>query len=131
MESNGKRVTRDGEEVDYATGPVVWGEPGTNGQHAFYQLIASGNATDPGGFPRTGRQPQSHRQSSRNPSVEFLAQTEALMRGKTEAEARQELQGAGHEGGAARASTAAQSVSREPADQFCSDKLTPRTLGAR
>merc|ERR1712136_581644 len=50
MESNGKYVTRDGSQVDYSTGPVVWGEPGTNGQHAFYQLIHQGTRLVPADF---------------------------------------------------------------------------------
>jgi glucose-6-phosphate isomerase len=50
MESNGKAVTRDGRPVDYATGPVIWGEPGTNGQHAFYQLIHQGTQLIPADF---------------------------------------------------------------------------------
>ncbi|HDQ41599.1 MAG TPA: glucose-6-phosphate isomerase [Desulfonatronum sp.] len=95
MESNGKRVDRDGQTVDYSTGPVLWGEPGTNGQHAFYQLIHQGTKLIPADFLAPAR--------SHNPLGEhhamllsnFFAQTEALMRGKTEDEARQELEAAG------------------------------------
>jgi glucose-6-phosphate isomerase len=91
MESNGKYVTRDGARVDYATGPVLFGEPGTNGQHSFYQLIHQSTRLVPCDFIAAA--------SSHNPIGEhhpiflsnFFAQTEALMKGKTEAEARAEL----------------------------------------
>lgn len=93
MESDGKRVNRDGEVVDYSTGPVIWGEPGTNGQHAFYQLIHQGTKLVPADFIAPIR--------SQNPVGEqhaillsnFFAQTEALMKGKTEQEVRAELSG--------------------------------------
>lgn len=91
MESNGKRVTRNGEVVDYQTGPVIWGEPGTNGQHAFYQLIHQGTKLIPADFiaPIQSHNPV----DDHHPKLlsNFFAQTEALMRGKTEAEAREEL----------------------------------------
>lgn len=91
MESNGKFVGRDGRVVNYPTGPIVWGEPGTNGQHAFYQLIHQGTHLIPCDFIAPAR--------SHNPLGEhhlilisnFLAQTEALMNGKTEAEVAAEL----------------------------------------
>lgn len=91
MESNGKSTDRNGELVDYATGPVIWGEPGTNGQHAFYQLIHQGTPFIPCDFIASA---QSH-----NPSGDhhikllsnFFAQTEALMNGKTEEEAEKEM----------------------------------------
>ena len=91
MESNGKAVQRDGRRVDYSTGPVIWGEPGTNGQHAFYQLIHQGTKLVPCDFlaPMESHHPlgEHHRILLSN----FLAQTEALMRGKTESEVRAEL----------------------------------------
>lgn len=98
MESNGKRVRRDKKTVDYATGPIVWGEPGTNGQHSFYQLLHHGTNIVPADFLAAAQ--------SQNPLGEhqtillsnFFAQTEALMRGKPEAEARAELEAAGLEG---------------------------------
>src|SRR5512139_2870025 len=91
MESNGKSVTWQGEWVDYSTGPVIWGQPGTNGQHAFYQLIHQGTKLIPCDFLAAA--------ISQNPLGDhhpilisnFLAQTEALMRGKTPEEARAEL----------------------------------------
>jgi glucose-6-phosphate isomerase len=98
MESNGKRVRRDKKTVDYATGPVLWGEPGTNGQHSFYQLIHHGTKLIPADFLAPAQ--------SQNPLGEhhaillsnFFAQTEALMQGKTEPEVRAELKAAGISG---------------------------------
>ncbi len=95
MESNGKRVTRDGEAADHSTGPVIWGEPGTNGQHAFYQLIHQGTKLIPSDFLAPA---QSHNPLGDHHEIllsNFFAQTEALMRGKTEDEARQELEASG------------------------------------
>jgi glucose-6-phosphate isomerase len=93
MESNGKRVDREGHFIgDYTTGPIVWGEPGTNGQHAFYQLIHQGTRLIPCDFLAPLR---SHNPMGKHHEVllaNFFAQTEALMRGKTPEEARAELQ---------------------------------------
>jgi len=98
MESNGKRVRLDGTVVDYQTGPVIWGEPGTNGQHAFYQLIHQGTKLIPCDFlmPAKSLNPV----GDHHPILvsNFLAQTEALMRGKTEEEARAELEKQGMSG---------------------------------
>src|ERR1700749_3502035 len=95
MESNGKSVDRNGNPVTYATGPVVWGEPGTNGQHAFYQLIHQGSILIPCDFiaPAISHNPI----GDHHPKLlsNFFAQTEALMNGKTPAEARVELEKAG------------------------------------
>jgi glucose-6-phosphate isomerase len=95
MESNGKYVTRDGERVDYTTGPVLFGEPGTNGQHSFYQLIHQSTRLVPCDFIAPAR---SHNPIGRHHAIllsNFFAQTEALMEGKTEAEARRELENQG------------------------------------
>jgi glucose-6-phosphate isomerase len=95
MESNGKSVGRDGKPVNYATGPVIWGEPGTNGQHAFYQLIHQGTVLIPCDFiaPAISHNPigDHHIKLLSN----FFAQTEALMNGKTEEEVVAELKNAG------------------------------------
>jgi glucose-6-phosphate isomerase len=91
MESNGKRVGRDGRVVAHDTGPVVWGEPGTNGQHAFYQLIHQGTRMVPCDFIAAAETPYPIGRHHDMLISNFLAQTEALMRGKTEAEARAEL----------------------------------------
>jgi len=95
MESNGKHVGRNGKEVSYQTGPVIWGEPGTNGQHAFYQLIHQGTRLIPCDFiaPAISLNPvgEHHAMLLSN----FFAQTEALMKGKTPEEAEAELKAAG------------------------------------
>lgn len=96
MESNGKSVGRDGHPVNYQTGPVIWGEPGTNGQHAFYQLIHQGTKMIPADFlaPAISQNPigDHHAKLLSN----FFAQTEALMRGKTYEEVEAELTKAGY-----------------------------------
>ena len=131
MESNGKRVSRDGEVVDYSTGPVIWGEPGTNGQHAFYQLIHQGTKFIPCDFlaPIESHNPlgEHHRILLSN----FFAQTEALMRGKTAEEVRAELAAAG---------MGSEELDRllphkvfpgnRPTNSLLFQKLTPHTLGA-
>lgn len=99
MESNGKYVTRSGASVKYNTGPIVWGEPGTNGQHAFYQLIHQGTRLVPADFLASA---ESHNPVADNLHhklllANFLAQTEALMKGKSTAEAKAELEKAGME----------------------------------
>ncbi|KAG8273633.1 hypothetical protein J6590_016956 [Homalodisca vitripennis] len=97
MESNGKYVTRSGEKVSYSTGPIVWGEPGTNGQHAFYQLIHQGTRLIPCDFiaPAVTLNPIEGGIHHKILLANFLAQTEALAKGKSEAEARAELEKAG------------------------------------
>jgi len=131
MESNGKRVDREGEAVDYATGPVIWGEPGTNGQHAFYQLIHQGTRIVPCDFlvPAVSQNPLGEHHDLL--LANFLAQTEALMRGKTLDEARAELEAKG---------TPADEIARlaphkvfpgnRPSNSLVVDRLDPRTLGA-
>ncbi|HHJ16146.1 MAG TPA: glucose-6-phosphate isomerase [Gammaproteobacteria bacterium] len=95
MESNGKRVTRDGDVVDYRTGPIIWGEPGTNGQHAFFQLIHQGTLLVPADFLTAVNAHHGLAEQQKILFSNYIAQTEALMRGKTEDEARQELEAAG------------------------------------
>ena len=95
MESNGKRVSRDGEVVDYATGPIIWGEPGTNGQHAFYQLIHQGTRLVPADFLCAVNAHHDLDVQQRILFANCVAQSEALMRGRTEEEARAELQAQG------------------------------------
>ena len=131
MESNGKYVDRSGNKVQYQTGPIVWGEPGTNGQHAFYQLIHQGTKLIPCDFmaPAISQNPLSdhHEKLLSN----FFAQTEALMMGKTKAEVEAEL--------------AAQDKLKEEIDELAPfkvfegnrptnsilyKKLTPRVLGS-
>jgi glucose-6-phosphate isomerase len=92
MESNGKGITREGQKIhSYTTGPIIWGQPGTNGQHAFYQLIHQGTKLIPCDFLAAA---QSHNpRSDHHPILlsNYLAQTEALMKGKTLDEVRTEL----------------------------------------
>ncbi|XP_059849311.1 glucose-6-phosphate isomerase-like [Hypanus sabinus] len=97
MESNGKYVTSTGTRVNYQTGPIVWGEPGTNGQHAFYQLIHQGTRMIPADFliPVQTQHPIRNGLHHTILMANFLAQTEALMKGKTTEEAKKELQAAG------------------------------------
>lgn len=130
MESNGKRVTRGGQAVDYTTGPIIWGEPGTNGQHAFYQLIHQGTRLVPADFliPM-----ESHNPIGGHHEVllaNFFAQTEALMRGKSESEARAELLGAGlQERDVERLLPHKIFPGNRPSNSIMFRKLTPRTLG--
>lgn len=91
MESNGKSVDRNGEEVAYSTGPVVWGEPGTNGQHAFYQLIHQGTQLIPCDFIASARSANEIGNHQLLLLANCLAQSKALMEGKSETEVRTEL----------------------------------------
>ena len=95
MESNGKRVERSGDRVEYSTGPTIWGEPGTNGQHAFFQLIHQGTELISADFLMAVNAHHSIPDQQQILFSNCLAQTEALMRGKTEAEARAELEAEG------------------------------------
>ncbi|HPW88487.1 MAG TPA: glucose-6-phosphate isomerase [Kaistella chaponensis] len=91
MESNGKCVDRDGNFVEYETGPIIWGEPGTNGQHAFYQLIHQGTELIPADFIAYVKSCNEVSDHQEKLMANFFAQTEALAFGKTEEEARAEL----------------------------------------
>jgi glucose-6-phosphate isomerase len=95
MESNGKSVDRNGNPVDYETGPIIWGEPGTNGQHAFYQLIHQGTRLIPCDFiaPAVSHNPIGNHHAILLSN--FFAQTEALMNGKTALQVAEELRNAG------------------------------------
>lgn len=134
MESNGKYVTASGEQVDYATGPIVWGEPGTNGQHAFYQLIHQGTRLVPADFiaPVVTQNPISGGAHHTILLANFLAQTEALMRGKTEQEARRELEAKGGISKEAIDKLVPHKVfqGNRPTNSFVVKKLDPFTLGA-
>lgn len=131
MESNGKSVTRDGKWVTYATGPIIWGQPGTNGQHAFYQLIHQGTRLIPCDFLAAIE--------SQNPLEEhqiillsnYLAQTEALMKGRTPEEARAELVGQGCSGEQLELLVQAKTFpGNRPTNSFLYPKLTPQVLGS-
>ena len=131
MESNGKSVDRSGEPIrDYTTGPVIWGEPGTNGQHAFYQLIHQGTRLIPADFllPVESQNPTGdhHRILAAN----CFAQTEALMRGKTAHEAQKELESSGLSADQIKPLLSHKCFAgNRPTNTFLFQKLTPRTLG--
>ncbi len=131
MESNGKGVTRDGTPVDYQTGPIIWGQPGTNGQHAFYQLIHQGTKLIPCDFLAAA---QSHNPVGDHHAIllaNYLAQTEALMRGKTPDEARAELIAEGKTGAELELLVAHKTFpGNRPTNSFLYPKLTPFILGA-
>jgi glucose-6-phosphate isomerase len=95
MESNGKSIDRNGEPVEYTTGPIIWGEPGTNGQHAFYQLIHQGTPLIPCDFIGVAQSHNPIGDHHQKLMSNFFAQTEALMNGKTEEEAEAELEKSG------------------------------------
>lgn len=131
MESNGKYVDRSGQPVDYQTGPIIWGEPGTNGQHAFYQLIHQGTKLIPCDFiaPAISHNPigDHHAKLLSN----FFAQTEALMMGKSENEVSAELEAEGKT-----PSEIEQLLpfkvfeGNRPTNSILLKKLTPRSLGS-
>jgi glucose-6-phosphate isomerase len=130
MESNGKRVNKRGEAVDVSTGPVVFGEPGTNGQHAFYQLIHQGTKIVPCDFIMAARSQNPTGRHHRLLASNFLAQTEALMRGKTADEARAELVKKGLSGPALEALVPHKVFTgNRPSNSIVVDELTPTTLG--
>ncbi|MFW5971049.1 MAG: glucose-6-phosphate isomerase, partial [Desulfovermiculus sp.] len=131
MESNGKRVTLSGQEVDYPTGPVIWGEPGTNGQHAFFQLLHQGTRLVPCDFIAFARSLNPMGEHHHILLANFFAQTEALMRGKTGEEARQELQGQGlEEKEVERLVPHKVFPGNRPSSSILIEELTPYTLGA-
>jgi glucose-6-phosphate isomerase len=134
MESNGKFMCRDGERVHYKTGPVIWGEAGTNGQHAFYQLIHQGTPVVPADFLMPMH---SHYAVGANGNehhkillANFLAQTQALMLGKTKEEARLELEKQGLSGDALEKLLPHKIFEgNRPTSSILFNKLTPNTLG--
>nr|CAG4641535.1 EOG090X02RQ [Eurycercus lamellatus] len=133
MESNGKYVTRSGRRVDYSTGPVVWGEPGTNGQHAFYQLIHQGTKLIPADFiaPAQSLHPIRNGLHHKLLMANFLAQTEALMKGKTTQEAEAELTKSGLGGEELRRLLPHKVFEgNRPTNSIMVRKVSPFTLGA-
>ncbi|HEY0298596.1 MAG TPA: glucose-6-phosphate isomerase, partial [Arachidicoccus sp.] len=131
MESNGKSVDRNGDDVSYATGPVIWGEPGTNGQHAFYQLIHQGTVVIPADFiaPAISHNPigDHHTKLLSN----FFAQTEALMNGKTEAVVIEELKAQGKSDEEIKKITPFKVFEgNRPTNSFLLKEITPESLGS-
>ena len=129
MESNGKYIDRSGNKVDYQTGPIIWGEPGTNGQHAFYQLIHQGTKLIPADFiaPAISHNPigEHHKMLLSN----FFAQTEALMNGKTREEVDAELTGKSKEEVEKIAPFKVFQGNR-PTNSILLKKITPKSLGS-
>jgi glucose-6-phosphate isomerase len=129
MESNGKRIDRDGKEVDYQTGPILWGGVGTNAQHAFFQLLHQGTKVIPSDFiiARHGHDPYPHQQ--RMLVANAVAQMETLMSGKTAAEAKREMskQSASQQQFLA---PYKEFTGNKPSNALLTEKLTPETLGA-
>lgn len=130
MESNGKSVTLQGERVQYATGPVIWGQPGTNGQHAFYQLIHQGTQIVPCDFLAPAR---THNPIGEQHAIllsNFFAQTEALMRGKSKEQARADLIKQGVPSDRLELLSRAKVFEgNRPTNSILFRQLTPRTLG--
>jgi glucose-6-phosphate isomerase len=130
MESNGKTIRRDGVRVDYATGPIIWGEPGTNGQHAFYQLIHQGTELIPADFLAAANSQTPLGDHQEKLLANFLAQTEALAFGKTAAEARTELEKQGLSGADLEALLPHKLFEgNKPTNSILYPKLTPSMLG--
>ncbi|XP_062318681.1 glucose-6-phosphate isomerase a [Osmerus eperlanus] len=133
MESNGKYITKDGARVNYHTGPIVWGEPGTNGQHAFYQLIHQGTRMIPADFliPAQSQHPIRNNLHHKILMANFLAQTEALMKGKTSGEAKKELEATGLAGPALEKLLPHKVFQgNKPSNSIVFKKLSPFMLGA-
>ena len=131
MESNGKTVDRDSKRVDYQTGPILWGEPGTNGQHAFYQLIHQGTKMIPCDFIAPANSLNAVGDHHRKLLSNFFAQPEALMNGKTLAEATEELRKAGKSEEEIKM-LAPHKVfeGNKPTNSIFVDTIDPRTLGS-
>ncbi len=131
MESNGKSVDRSGSRVDYQTGPIIWGEPGTNGQHAFYQLIHQGTKIIPADFLAPAI---SHNRIGEHHNIllsNFFAQTEALLNGKTKEEAIEELKRDGRSDEEIRKLYPHKVFEgNRPTNSILFNKLTPRALGS-
>ena len=131
MESNGKSVGRDGKAVNYQTGTIIWGEPGTNSQHAFFQLIHQGTKLIPTDFigfvkPLYGNQDHHDKLMSN-----FFAQTEALLNGKTEVQVKAEFEKQNITGGkAAFLLPFKVFTGNKPTNTLLIEKLTPKTLGS-
>jgi glucose-6-phosphate isomerase len=131
MESNGKHVDRNGKHVEYQTGPIIWGEPGTNGQHAFYQLIHQGTKLIPCDFIAPA---QSHNPLGEHHNMllsNFFAQTEALMNGKSRNEVVAELKAAGKSAEEIeKLAPFKEFEGNRPTNSILVKKITPRSLGS-
>jgi glucose-6-phosphate isomerase len=134
MESNGKFINREGEHIDFHTGPILWGEVGTNGQHAFYQLLHQGTEIVPADFIipiqshyKIGKDGDEHHKILLS---NFIAQTQSLMMGKTYDEARLEIENQGFEGEDIESFIPQKTFEgNRPTSSILFKKLTPKTLG--
>ena len=130
MESNGKSIDRNGEPVSYSTGPIIWGEPGTNGQHAFYQLIHQGTVLVPSDFIAAAQSHNPIGDHHQKLLSNFFAQTEALMNGKLEEEVEEEfLKAAKSPEETARLTPFKIFQGNRPTNSILIKKITPYTLG--
>jgi glucose-6-phosphate isomerase len=131
MESNGKYVDRTGKPVSYETGPIVWGEPGTNGQHAFYQLIHQGTRIVPADFIAPAISHNAIGDHHVKLLSNFFAQTEALMNGKTDLEVRAELEKSGLKEEEIKTLLPYKVFTgNRPTNSFLVKLITPRSLGS-
>lgn len=131
MESNGKTIDREGKRVDYLTGPIIWGETGSNAQHAFFQLLHQGTKPVPADFlvPARSKNPLGNQQGVL--LANYFAQTRALMKGRTEAEARAELEGSGFSDAIIKEVLPHKIFEgNKPTNSIIFKNLDPRTLGA-
>lgn len=131
MESNGKSVDRSARPVTYQTGPIIWGEPGTNGQHAFYQLVHQGTKLIPADFIAVKQPEHPFADHHQKLLANFVAQTQALMEGKSEAAVVAEMEAAGNDAGTIERLKAFRVFEGNcPTNALVLDRLDPTTLGA-
>ncbi len=131
MESNGKSIGRDGKSVNYQTGTIIWGEPGTNSQHAFFQLIHQGTKLIPTDFIGFKNSLYGNKDHHDKLMSNFFAQTEALLMGKTEAQVKAEFEKQGISGKKADFLLPFKVfIGNKPTNTILINKLTPETLGA-
>jgi glucose-6-phosphate isomerase len=131
MESNGKSIGRDGKPVNYQTGTIIWGEPGTNSQHAFFQLIHQGTKLIPTDFIGFKQSLYGNKDHHDKLMSNFFAQTEALLMGKTEAQVKAEFDKQGVSGEKADFLLPFKVFSgNKPTNTILINKLTPESLGA-
>ena len=131
MESNGKSIGRDGQPVNYQTGTIIWGEPGTNSQHAFFQLIHQGTKLIPTDFIGFKKSLYGNKDHHDKLMSNFFAQTEALLMGKTEAQVKAEFEKQGISGEKADFLLPFKVFSgNKPTNTILINKLTPESLGA-
>lgn len=131
MESNGKGVDKQGQKVDYETGPIVWGEPGTNGQHAFYQLIHQGTKIIPVDFITSVKPMSTYEDHHKKLVANCIAQAEALMKGKTAEEAEKEMVKQGMTLEAVKQLLPFKVFNgNRPSNFFLFDQMSPKNIGA-